>query len=128
MRSDLLVLARRAAASLEVGVDRAATDRLGAGGYAHVLAERIQKRGSDVYVQTDVVYPRPDGTPLYQLIFAQTEAERQVVYYIGVVELASGFGYIQLTEPQESETPEMDKDFYSILDTLRVAGAPSNGH
>ena len=130
-RSDLLMLARRADARLEVGVDRAATDRLGAGGYAHVLAERIQKRGNNVYVQTDVVYPRPDTVPLYQLIFAQTEGERQVVYYIGVVELTPGFGYIQLTEPQEGETPAIDKDFYSILDTLRVAGAagaPDHSH
>ncbi len=130
-RPDLLMRAQRAGARLEVGVDRAATDRLGAGGYAHVLAERIQKRGSDVYVQTDVVYSRADATPLYQLVFSQTERERQVVYYIGVVELESGFGYIQLTEPQESETPAMDKDFYSILDTLHIggaAGAPGNDH
>ena len=106
----------------EVGVDRAAKDRLGAGGYAHVLAQRIQQRGTDVYVHTDVVYPRADR-PLYQHVFAQVEGGHRIVYYIGVVELQPGFGYVLVTEPEDGDAPSMDADFYKLLDTLQVVPA-----
>lgn len=119
-RPDLLALAERAGARLEVGVDRAAKDRLGAGGYAHVLASRLQEHASGVYVHTDVVYPRADGRRLYQHVFSQTENGQKVVHYIGVVELEPGFGYVLLTEPQDGKTPSMDADFYAILEALQV--------
>ena len=121
-RQDLVAAARRAGARLEVGVDRAAKDRLGAGGYAHVLAQRIQQLGTEVYVHTDVAYPR-DDRQLYQHVFAQVEDGRRVVYYIGVVELAPGFGYVLVTEPEDGDTPPVDQDFYKLLDTLEVVPA-----
>ena len=121
-RQDLVEVATRGGARLEVGVDRAAKDRLGAGGYAHVLAQRIQQRGTDVYVHTDVVYPRADRQ-LYQHVFAQVEVGHRVVYYIGVVELQPGFGYVLVSEPEDGDAPSVDADFYKILDTLQVVPA-----
>ena len=130
-RPDLLALARRDGARLEVGVDRAAKDRLGAGGYAHVLAARLQERGSGVYVHTDVVYPRADGRTLYQHVFSQSENGQKVIHYIGVVELQPGFGYVLLSEPQDGKTPSVEADFYAILEALQVVpegpARPSSG-
>jgi hypothetical protein len=120
---DRPIVARKAGATLEIGVDREARDRLGAGGYAHVLAEDLQKRGSDVYVQTDVVYPRSDGLQLYQHVFSQTEGGQEKVYYIGAVEMQHGFGYVLIAEPKDGVTPVLDEDFYEILDKLQLIPA-----
>ncbi len=121
----ILQVAHRAGGRLEVGADRTAMDRLGASGYAHALAERVQKRGTDVYAHTDVPYERPDGKKLYQHVFAQTEGGRQVVYYIGAAELEPGFGYVLISEPKDGVTPALDVDFYKILDTLEIVSPPA---
>ena len=122
-RPDVLLEARRAGARLKVAVDRDATDRLGTNGYTHVLAARIQQHGTNVFVQTDVVFPRPDGLRLYEHVFTQLEEGRQVVYHLGVADLSHGFGYVQITEPRDGRTPGVADDFKHILETLRVVPA-----
>jgi hypothetical protein len=122
-RPDVLLEARRAGARLKVAVDRDATDRLGTNGYTHVLAARIQQHGTNVFVQTDVVFPRPDGLRLYEHVFTQLEEGRQVVYHLGVADLGRGFGTVQITEPKDGRTPAVADDFKHILETLRVVPA-----
>jgi hypothetical protein len=119
-RPEVLLEARRAGARLKVAIDRDATDRLGPNGYTHVLAARIQQHGTNVFVQTDVVFPRPDGLRLYEHVFTQLEEGRQVVYYLGVADLTRGFGSVQITEPKDGRTPSVAADFKHILETMRV--------
>ena len=52
-----IVAAQRGAARLLLSVDRRASRELGLDGYAHQVAARLQARGHDVYVQTDVRLP-----------------------------------------------------------------------
>ncbi|UCE04004.1 MAG: hypothetical protein JSW67_07470 [Candidatus Latescibacterota bacterium] len=113
--------ASRAGARLEVAVDpRRAGDRLGISGYTHELAQQIRQAGSDVYIHTDVEFPRADGVRLYQHIFTQVEEGKKVVYYIGVADLKPGYGYVRISEPQDGTTPSAEADFYRILDTLEL--------
>ncbi|MFQ5601191.1 MAG: hypothetical protein ACE5G2_11650, partial [Candidatus Krumholzibacteriia bacterium] len=115
--------AHRASARLEVVVDRDAQDRLGVGGYTHALAQRIQERGTNVYIHTDVNIQRDEDVQLYQHVFTQLENGRQIVYYLGVADLRRGFGYVLISEPRESTAVSAEADFYSILETLAIVPA-----
>jgi hypothetical protein len=116
----VLLRAHRSGAKLEVAVDHDAQDRLGISGYTHALAQQIRQAGSDVYIHTDVEFPRADGVRLYQHIFTQVEEGKKVVYYIGVADLKPGYGYVRISEPQDGTTPSAEGDFYRILDTLEL--------
>lgn len=136
--SDTLAIleAVRGPARLVLGVDRTASNDLGSDGYAHVLADILHARGKDVYVQTDVVFPRPNGD-LYEHVFVQTEGREQINYYLAVTDLGSGYGYLQISGPANLESPDLHTLFYDLLAQLeRVredtaatssgAGAPAN--
>jgi hypothetical protein len=115
-----LLSARRDGAKLEVIIDREAQDRLGISGYAHALATRIQRHGSNVYIQKSVSVPR-DDLALYEHVFSQTQDGRKVVYYIAVADLRRGFGYVLMSQPEDGQTPSIEGDFYQVLESLDPA-------
>lgn len=116
-RGDVVLSARRDDAKLEVIIDRDARDRLGVSGYAHALAARIQRQGSNVYIQKDNSLPR-DDLALYQLVFSQAQDGGKVVYYIAVADLIRGFGYVLMSQPEGGQSPSIEADFYEILKSL----------
>ncbi len=120
-REDSLVVlaARHHEAKLELSVDRNASNELGVDGYAHVIAERVQKLGRDIYVQTDVDWPRGEER-LYQHVFTQTEGTRTVAYYLGTADLGAGFAALLLSGPADAEAPDLDATFYELLGKLEL--------
>ena len=104
---------------LLVLVDRQASNEVGVDGYAHAVAERLQKRGKGVYVQTDVQFPREDRM-LYQHVFTQTEGETKVAYYIGAADLMQGYGCLLMWGPADDDQPLLEKTFYGLLRSMTL--------
>jgi hypothetical protein len=100
-------------------VDREASRELGLDGYAHAVAARLQSRGKNVYVQTDVDFPR-DRDTLYQHIFTQEEGGATVGYYLGVADLGQGLGYLLLTGPQDEDAAKLERTFYELLGSMEL--------
>jgi hypothetical protein len=122
-RDSLAILeAERGPARLAVVVDRQASLEIGLDGYAHTVAERLQRRGQGVYVLTDVDFPR-EGGRFYQHVFTQTEGDNQVIYYLGVADLGQGIGYLLLTGPNEGDLSVYETAFYGILNTMELVPA-----
>lgn len=117
--SVVVLAARHDEAKLTLSVDRNASSELGVDGYAHVIAERAQKLGRDVYVQTDVDWPRGEER-LYQHVFTQTEGERTIAYYLGTADLGAGFAALLLSGPADAEAPDLDATFYELLGKLEL--------
>jgi hypothetical protein len=115
------LVASRGPALLRLTVDRNAAPEIGLDGYAHALAATLQKRGQDIYVQTDVDYPRPSAR-LYQHVFTQVENGQRVGYWLGVVDLEHGVGALLVSGPVETE-PNLEPQFYALMDALEVAPA-----
>jgi hypothetical protein len=124
--SQAVVEARRGPARLVLAVDRSASGEVGLDGYAHQVAEKLQARGRDVYVQIDVDYPRSSGA-LYQMVFTQTEGGQQTIYYLGVAGLGQGYASLLVHAPMDSldkdQQATLHDDFYRLLDTLDLAPA-----
>jgi hypothetical protein len=120
-REDSLIVlaARQQEAVLTLSIDRHASSELGIDGFAHVVADGVQKRGRDVYVQTDVDWPRGEER-LYQHVFSQIEGDRTVNYYLGVADLGAGFAALLLSGPADAETPDLDATFYELLGKLEL--------
>lgn len=106
-------------ATLELSIDRSVSSELGLDGFAHVVADRVQKLGRDVYVQTDVDWPRGEER-LYQHVFTQTEGERTFAYYLGTADLGMGYAALLLRGPADAEEPDLDATFYELLGKLEL--------
>jgi hypothetical protein len=110
--------AKRDGARLVLAVDRDASRATGIDGYAHTIATKLQRRGQDIYVQTDIDYPRA-GARLYQHVFTQQEKGARIGYWLGAVDLEHGFGSLLVTGPVATE-PNLEPLFYSLLDAIEV--------
>jgi hypothetical protein len=121
--------ARRGAATVCVAIDFEAHDLLGAGGFAHSVARRLQDQGHGVYIRRDQISQRASG-PAYEHVFLQREgalgAEHEVVYSIAVVPLAQGFGCIVLREPGSAGAPPQPTEFDAILAGIRLVQEDAN--
>jgi hypothetical protein len=113
--SNLVLAAERGAARLRLVADHSASRELGLDGYAHTIANQLQQKGKDVYVQTDINFPRGEQS-FYQHVFTQTENGEAVGYYIGTFDLVQGLGYLLVSGPTKDDSGELEKTF---LDTLR---------
>jgi len=114
-----VLVAQRPGASLRILVDHDAQDPLGIGGFAHSLAESLQARGQNVYIQSDVAIRR-DGLDLYELVFEQEEAGQGVIYYLAVTDLKRGFGCVVIREVRAGNAPLVRADFDRILENLAL--------
>ena len=125
--SQVILSARRGEARLEARLDRQAHHSVGVDGYIHGLAENLQGRGGNVYVQIDIDFPRKD-LKMYQHIFSQTEAGKgEMVYCLGAVELPRGYGYVLVSGPSGEHDPFVQADFFTILEGLSVVPADADG-
>jgi hypothetical protein len=120
--SNVVLEAVHGTSRLRLVVDRTASRELGLDGYAHAIAGDLQKRGRNVYLQTDVNFPRGEET-FYQLVFTQDESEINTGYYLGTFDLVQGFGYLLISGPTEGDEGVMDKTFYDALRELELRPA-----
>jgi hypothetical protein len=104
---------------IELIVDRGASRELGLDGYAHTVATNLQAHGKNVYVQTDVDFPRDNDT-LYQHIFTQEEGKEKIAYYVGVADLRQGLGYLLMRGPDEDDTTNLERTFYELLGSMEL--------
>jgi hypothetical protein len=104
---------------LELVVDRGASNELGLDGYAHAVAANFQSHGKNVYVQTDVDFPRESDT-LYQHIFMQDEGGEKIGYYLGVANLRQGLGYLWMRGPADDDTTNLERTFYELLGNMEL--------
>jgi hypothetical protein len=122
----VVLVARRGAAALCVAIDPEAHDPLGASGFAHSVARRLQSQGHGVYIRRDQDSDRLGGA--YEHVFLQHEGtpgdEHDAVYSIAVVPLAQGFGLIILREPGAAASQATD--FNAILDGVRLIQEDAN--
>lgn len=122
--------ARRGDAQLQLCVDRGASRELGLDGYAHQIAARLQARGHDVYVQTDVEFQRP-GCKMYQHTFTQIEGTTPMLYYLGVADLGQGYGSLQIWGPDDETegAKALEQLFYDLMSRMEfvpeAAAAPA---
>jgi hypothetical protein len=119
--STVVVAASRGSARIRLAVDRRASREIGLDGYAHAVAAEIQRHGQDIYVQTDADYPRTN-VRMYQHVFTQVENGERIGYWLGVMDLAHGFGSLLVTGPETTE-PALDELFYSLLGAVELAPA-----
>ena len=130
--SNVILEAEHGESHLRLIVDRTASNELRVDGYAHTVAERLQRRGRDVYVQTDVQFPREDRI-LYQHVFTQNEGPVEMTYFIGTADLTQGYGCLLLWGATDSVQPLLEKTFYELLQSMefvpesRPASAPASG-
>jgi hypothetical protein len=115
--------AQRGEDRMELAVDRAASQELGLDGYAHQVAARLQRNGRNVYVQTDVDFARPN-VKMYQHTFTQMEGTEEIAYYLGVVDLGQGMGYLRLSGPDVDESKNLEKLFYELLNSMQLVVEP----
>ena len=106
-------------ATLQLSIDRSASNELGLDGFAHVVADKVQKIGRDVYVQTDVDWPRGEER-LYQHVFTQVEGERTFAYYLGIADVGAGYAVLVLRGPADAVEPDLDATFYELLGKLEL--------
>ena len=128
--ADKIVLAaRRGAATICVAIDPEAHDLLGASGFAHSVARRLQGQGHAVYIRRDEGSQRA-SSPAYEHVFVQREGipgtEHEVIYSIAVVPLARGYGCIVLREPGSADAPSQPTEFDAILAGVRLVQEDAN--